>query len=308
ARREWLIGLVIAGGAALLLAFLPRLPRRVWLLLGFTLVVIDLVPLANELAPRMPAEFFTPPNVVAALQSDRSAHALMNRADWRNYERNFKDIRGELGPWFARNALQPFTPAAWGLRSALEVDFDETDLLVTHDLLNVMMKRGNGGDTHWAEEFAMMSNVDTIADLLPIAAVFQQPHDLERVRIIRFTRLPATGRYYFPQQNGRVTHVDERANGATIDVDAAANAPLFIVITRHKYWSATIDGREATLQPANIAYQSVVVPAGRHRVELRYRNPLVMPSGAVSGVAVAACLAAIVTAPIRRRRRLRSGS
>ncbi|HSP34511.1 MAG TPA: hypothetical protein VLU46_09370, partial [Thermoanaerobaculia bacterium] len=94
ARREWLIGLAIAGAAALLLAFLPRLPRRIWLLLGFTLVVIDLVPLANELAPRMPAEFFTPPNVVAALQSDRSAHALMNRADWRNYERNFKDIRG----------------------------------------------------------------------------------------------------------------------------------------------------------------------------------------------------------------------
>jgi len=278
------------------------------------------VPLANELVPRMPASFFTPPDEVASLASDRSAHAMMSRAEWMNYDRNYRDIRGQLGPWFARNALEPFSPAVWGLRSALELDFDETELLPTHQLLDEMMRRGNAGERQWAEAFAWLSNVDTIVDLVPLADVYRQPHDLPHVHVVRITHVPATGRYYFPDADGRVLRVEEHANSATIDVNVAPppsaalhrggprRHTLVITITRHKYWRATIDGRDAPLRPAVIAYQMVQVPAGRHRIELRYRNPVVVWSGAVSAVATAACFATIAIVPIRRRRRLRTGS
>ena len=66
-----------------------------------------------------------------------------------------------------------------------------------------------------------------------------------------------------------------------------------MTVTRHKYWRVTIDGRETNVMPANLAYQAVVVPAGRHRVEMRYRNPLVLIGAAISLLAL--CAAAIAT-------------
>ena len=46
-------------------------------------------------------------------------------------------------------------------------------------------------------------------------------------------------------------------------------------VSYHRYWGATIDGRPARIVPANLAYQALVVPAGQHRVRLRYHNPLI---------------------------------
>ena len=82
-----------------------------------------------------------------------------------------------------------------------------------------MMRRGNRGDARWADEFAWISNVDTIVDLLPLEAVYAQPHDLPHVRVLRIMHVPTLGRYSFVDK-GRVTHVEEHANTATIDVDA----------------------------------------------------------------------------------------
>ncbi|MCE7960687.1 MAG: hypothetical protein DYH06_22535, partial [Acidobacteria bacterium ACB2] len=36
-------------------------------------------------------------------------------------------------------------------------------------------------------------------------------------------------------------------------------------------WRALVDGREAPLLPANLAFRAVPVPGGRHRVEIVYR-------------------------------------
>ncbi|HEX3109630.1 MAG TPA: hypothetical protein VHU41_11100, partial [Thermoanaerobaculia bacterium] len=52
--------------------------------------------------------------------------------------------------------------------------------------------------------------------------------------------------------------------------------------TGHKYWSATIDSQKVPIVPTNVAFQGVVVPAGTHTIELRYRNPLIGISGAVT--------------------------
>jgi uncharacterized membrane protein YfhO len=37
-----------------------------------------------------------------------------------------------------------------------------------------------------------------------------------------------------------------------------------------------IDGQPAALRAANVGFQGLVIERGRHHVELRYRNPLVI--------------------------------
>ena len=67
------------------------------------------------------------------------------------------------------------------------------------------------------------------------------------------------------------------SGNATIDVTCAQQSLLSISVTRHKYWTATIDGKPAQLLPANIAYQGIVVTPGRHRVTMVYRNTVAVP-------------------------------
>jgi uncharacterized membrane protein YfhO len=58
-------------------------------------------------------------------------------------------------------------------------------------------------------------------------------------------------------------------------------------------WSATLDGREVPILRANTAFRGVIVPAGEHVVEMRYRSaPLGW--GALLAVVTAALLAAAV--------------
>jgi uncharacterized membrane protein YfhO len=115
---------------------------------------------------------------------------------------------------------------------------------------------------------------------------------------LTITRVANPGRYWFEKRSGRVLRVAESFNSATVDVETTETARLVITITRHKYWQATIDGHPTPLIPANIAYQGLSVPPGRHRVELRYRNPVVIGSAAVSAMAL------IVLTLLRRRPRI----
>lgn len=87
-----------------------------------------------------------------------------------------------------------------------------------------------------------------------------------------------------------VTHVAESSHSADIDVEATGRSFLVATITRHKYWRATIDGQPAPLLAANIAYQGVVVPAGHHRVALRYSNPLVAAGAVITALSLLALL------------------
>jgi uncharacterized membrane protein YfhO len=82
--------------------------------------------------------------------------------------------------------------------------------------------------------------------------------------------------------------VREWANGARIDVAAAGRAFLVMSVTPHKYWRITIDGKPAQSMVTNIGYQGVVVPAGRHVVEMRYRNPLIAIGAAISAATLLA--------------------
>jgi uncharacterized membrane protein YfhO len=72
-------------------------------------------------------------------------------------------------------------------------------------------------------------------------------------------------------------------------------------VTPHKYWRITIDGRRVPPIVTNIAYQGIVVPAGRHRVQMVYINDLVRTGGVIS-ISGAALLALLAIVPRRRNR------
>jgi uncharacterized membrane protein YfhO len=119
--------------------------------------------------------------------------------------------------------------------------------------------------------------------------------DLNLPRFAAFVEKP------FAPRPGRVLRVAEHGNAIDLDVESAGSAALIMSITRHKYWRATIDGTPASLYAANVAFQGLTIPRGRHHVTLRYRNPLIGICGLVSLLTVAALLVIAVAGGFRSR-------
>ena len=66
-------------------------------------------------------------------------------------------------------------------------------------------------------------------------------------------------------------------------------------------WKATVDGRDAEVHRVDYLIRGVVVPPGRHRVELRYQ-PASWRAGWILSLVTALGLTAAVLVPLRRRR------
>ena len=265
---------------------LDRFPRRAVYAVGL-LLLIGAVVRGRQVSPSAPREFFRPPPIAAGLRNA----VVFHRGEWNASDPNFSKVHALPVSPATRAGLVPLTPASWGIRSVLELDYDETALLPTHEMLDVLKRRGNSGRPDWADELMAISGATHVLD-------YRDPAEGE---ILRATPVRSYGRYY----GTRITGVVETANTATIDVEAPQPALLVAAVTRHKYWQATLDGNATGLLPANVAYQAVRVPAGKHRVVMRYRNPLVLYSGIVSLLAAIAATATILRRP---RPRLQNGS
>ena len=98
-----------------------------------------------------------------------------------------------------------------------------------------------------------------------------------------------------------------------VDVDGARPSLVVVAESWFPGWKATIDGDEVTVLEADGAFLGVPVPAGPHRLELRYERPATAAIGRwVTGLTLLAALA-MVAAPgqpggRRRRRRRSSGA
>jgi len=76
---------------------------------------------------------------------------------------------------------------------------------------------------------------------------------------------------------------------------AELSHPGFVVITdtADPGWQARIDGAPAPVLTANVAFRAVAVPAGRHRIEMRY-----WPRGLTLGLATALLAVAVAAAAV----------
>src|SRR5690606_37727512 len=62
-----------------------------------------------------------------------------------------------------------------------------------------------------------------------------------------------------------------------LEVDAPARGVVVIAEGHDEGWQAWVDGEPASVHRVNLVFRAVVVEAGTHRIELRYRPPGVVP-------------------------------
>jgi hypothetical protein len=293
-----------------------RKPTARWFAGALLFLCADLGPVVHELNPRMASEYFTAtPEIVRTLPPNRSDYRIFHLADWQiGDEIGHADRRGEARYRIIRNGLFPMTPAAYGIQTVLERDYDETTLLPTDDLTRSMWDVRSSGRPDWMLPFGAMSNawflavprsadatdfaerpveflegrrhpryyfaekLITIADRREFVALLSRGAHPDRVA---FIAAPS-----FNPAPGTIVSLHERANTASIEVVTEGRAFLVMSVTPHKYWRVTIDGEKADPIITNIGYQGVVVEAGLHQIEMVYRNGIILTGAAISLISV----------------------
>jgi hypothetical protein len=99
--------------------------------------------------------------------------------------------------------------------------------------------------------------------------------------------------------------VDYAPSRVVLEVSAPASSRAVLTDAFAPGWSATVDGREVSIEAFEGAFRAVEVPAGRHRVVMTYRPRPVLWGGAISAVTTVALVSVMVA---RRRAANRRGS
>jgi hypothetical protein len=102
----------------------------------------------------------------------------------------------------------------------------------------------------------------------------------------------------------RITHDGDDL--LSVGVDARRPSLLVVGDTWYPGWKATVDGRDATIHRVNYVTRGIAVPAGAHRVELRY-EPASWRMGWVLSLLALVAVAAAAAVGLRRRRRVAAG-
>ncbi len=87
------------------------------------------------------------------------------------------------------------------------------------------------------------------------------------------------------------------------DVDATAPGRFVFLNTYYPGWQATVDGRAVPIAPANVAFDSIPIPAGSHRVRFSYHPTSVVVGGVISIAAVVIAFVCLLPVSLVRRRR-----
>lgn len=82
------------------------------------------------------------------------------------------------------------------------------------------------------------------------------------------------------------------AHKIMLEVEAAEPAMVVLAQSFYHPWRAYVDGAKTEIWHANHAFQALAVPAGRHRIEMKYEDKIFWTGVALSLLALAGCLAA----------------
>jgi hypothetical protein len=278
---RWYTAEVIARVAIVAAVLMWR--RSAMVLVGIT--ALDVWSATLHLVPRMPRNYFDPAPIAAQIPPTGRVYP---EASWDWWDGSpiatiyFGSADVEQYWWAFRNGGFVYLPMYWGRELALEDDVDRTSLRNT-DQLREALKRARA--QHADEPYLKMAGIHSLLRFAPVT----EAASLQPTEVVLTEKNP---RYSLSE--GAVTAVDESDNHVRLSTKSTARGTLTIRVTAHRYWSATVDGQPATLQPANIAYQSLDLEPGTHVIEMRYRNPMIAVGALVT------LLAAIALALERR--------
>jgi hypothetical protein len=329
--HDWIVA-AIRGGAAAAILLTARLRwQRAWMIVAGVLIAADLTYVTYELNPRMPRKFFDPPPVASRFPPNRADFRVFHECDWYGSEETARKFfsTGNAVYWVVRNGLFPMTPAGSKIRTVIERDYDKTALLPTIELTDSVWDVKRSGREDWWEPFMSMSNAWYRGTYRDYEVERKRVNgDFKQAMPVQFIETTHWRRYYFADilvtihnrqdfvnvlskqslsprvafikypnfvpAAGDVLNVRETANRATLDVDSRGKGFLVMSVTPHKYWRITLDGKPVPAIVANIGFQGVVVPAGRHRVEMTYRNDLVVVGLWISATTLALLVGALI--------------
>ena len=310
ARTQWLVGAFRGAAFAVAMYLLAANPGRRPIALLFLILLADLAPLGNQINPRIHRSYFDEAPPLASqldLQGSRLAHVASMQTKAPELPAYF---HGRSAYWVVRNGLWPATPALEGIPTCFELDIDETQLLRTRAVLDVVDKLAERGVFDWIAVLGpMYGSGPVLVYRDPAVELPRAGDDWSKIQPVDVEQTPRHPIYYFasrmvdapddarltdllarqpwdprtafvrqgsrPVGDGRVLTSRESANRTELEVEADAGAFLVLSSTNHKYWQATIDGAPAGITETNIAFQGVTVPAGKHRVVLSYYNPMI---------------------------------
>jgi len=314
----WTTAGLRALGLTVVLLAATRTRPALWRALLVLFVLTDVGSLVPRLAPRTDASFYDEPASLRALPRNKATYRIYHLGDGTNVARNTMDLfRPRVDRhWIFRNSLTPYSPAAWGFRLALDTDFDLTTLLPTDDFARAIYEVSLTSPARWLRPAVTMSNIQYAIVYRDGKTAYAEAKGIARdVRPVDIRFVGHNPRYFFASQlitirdrrdfverlrggyqpgtayifepaftpaPARFLALRETTQSATFDVEAAGRAFLYMSVTPHKYWRITIDGNEAPAMVANLGYQGVIVPPGRHIIEMRYRNPLISVGAAIS--------------------------
>ena len=129
-------------------------------------------------------------------------------------------------------------------------------------------------------------------------SVFSPTSDLRNAPVIE---APADVGYVARPGSATARITEDGETEVAVEVDADKPARLILLDAYFPGWGATVNGRDAEISPANGAFRSVPVPAGRSHVVFRYAPRSVLIGGIVSVVAWIV-LAGLALVHVRRRR------
>jgi uncharacterized membrane protein YfhO len=102
---------------------------------------------------------------------------------------------------------------------------------------------------------------------------------------------------------GTVRVVDYRSHRLVLDVESPQ--PAFLATSEAHYpgWRAFLDGVETPIAMTNAAFRGLPVPAGRHRVEMRFEPAILARSALVSIAGLALLVAGVLFGDRIRKRK-----
>lgn len=216
---------------------------------------------------------------------------------------------------YSRNRLSGYTAVQWGVPLAANTDYDLTEIeassrvqlllsnFVVRDrglFAKLLAARGIGALLVWKEPVTatdpvtpvgvpgVRPEVDSVTAVLPfrgdagfLAVARGFSGDLTRAA---FVEEPVD----WPDRPAAATIHDLSISNdrVTFDSESPSTAIVRIARTNDGHWRARIDGRPAVFHTVDISLLGLGVPPGRHRVEVRYSNPLIAAGLAISALAL----------------------
>jgi hypothetical protein len=314
--------LVLAALVGLALLVLRMRPRRSWLAGGMIalLTAVDMLSFAHAFQPMGPRALVMPPRTpaIAFLQRHADAGRIAGvqgalAQDWSSIY-HLRDARGYDAPQPSRRFY-----ALWKAVNPTQIEFTPFNVPdLSPDALRVLSLLGTrylvvapgasppaGGDLQYVYRGAdadvlensraaprtfVAARVHAVADEQEeLGAVFVKDFDPRRDVIVRREETGHARPVGVAGGSVRVTHEDNA------DVTLEASLPRRGVVVLDDAWApgwtVAIDRRPARALQANVVLRGVVVPAGRHTIEWRYRVPGLRAGAVTSGVGLLVLLA-----------------